>query len=218
MGNKYFSGFSLIEVLVVVSILAILAAVAMPAYKRYTIASNYMKALRAVEMLMDKSILYSGVHGKFAAPGDLGFALQATGASRLNIVDNAQAAQIIPSIYPNVAGQYGLFIADIGDYFYYLSLPYCGAMGNVNVYLDAEKIGFSSSESVSERTQISCDFWHTASGAIKKSCTYIYGTLSAFGTAEIVPGLKNRNAPGYQRNPVQCAISGLCSYSEATCQ
>jgi prepilin-type N-terminal cleavage/methylation domain-containing protein len=73
MNSKTHSGFSLIELMVVIAVAAILAAVAVPAYQKYALKARLATLVPIMDSLVGQSIEYAYIHGSFPRPGDLGY-------------------------------------------------------------------------------------------------------------------------------------------------
>lgn len=66
------SAFSLIELMVVIAIVAILAAVAVPAYKEFTIKAKLESVMPVIDHMRAKSIGYYEKHGDFGNVTQIG--------------------------------------------------------------------------------------------------------------------------------------------------
>ncbi|CAH0526985.1 pilin [Vibrio hippocampi] len=64
-------GFTLIELMIVVTIIGVLSAVAIPSYQGYILKSEATSALASLSALKTQSEYYVLQHGKFPSSGDL---------------------------------------------------------------------------------------------------------------------------------------------------
>lgn len=74
MGRKYKNNtaFSLVELLVVITIIAVLAAIAVPFYKSYTLRSKVFSTIEPIQTLAEASILYAQKNDRFPNARQLG--------------------------------------------------------------------------------------------------------------------------------------------------
>ncbi|MFK8079794.1 MAG: type IV pilin protein [Granulosicoccus sp.] len=80
--KRYHSGFTLIEVLIVVAILGIVAAIAIPSYSRYVINANRTDAISFLSEVAGEQQRYFSQNNAYAnAMSDLGYGDQDTSLS-----------------------------------------------------------------------------------------------------------------------------------------
>src|SRR5665213_824485 len=110
--SKRQKGFSLIELLIVVTIILIISAIAIPNLVRNKIQANETAAVGAMRALTESSLLYSNSYGGFPhALSDLGPASGGTAAS-------SAAADLIDSVLASgIKGGYNclLYTSDAAD-------------------------------------------------------------------------------------------------------
>ncbi len=97
MPHKKRNGFSLIELLIVVTIILIIAAIAIPNLMRSKIQANETAAVGALKALTESALLYSNSYGGFPhALSDLGPAAGGTPASSASsdLIDSVLASGI----------------------------------------------------------------------------------------------------------------------------
>jgi type IV pilus assembly protein PilA len=90
-------GFSLIELLIVVTIILIIAAIAIPNLVRNKIQANETAAVGALRALTESALLYSNTYGGFPhALSDMGPAAGGTGATSAaaDLIDSVLASGI----------------------------------------------------------------------------------------------------------------------------
>lgn len=188
------TAFSLIELLVVITIIGVLVAIAVPQYKKYVITSKLERVAKVVESYMEQSITYSALHGRFAYAADFNLNNGTTG-----IWDVPDSLNPFPYYLSNSNGGFVQF-EDSSQGYGNIFNP-CGKFGYILVYLDATKLGFDSSVATNPNVWLECDFYHAASGVINKYCSYGYGTNAASQTNSILPGWHNANTTtGYDFN------------------
>ena len=72
--NTKIRGFSLIELMAVVTIVAILSLIAAPIYRDYSTSARLYNVQTFVEKLVDQASIYVNLHGTFPTAGQLGLA------------------------------------------------------------------------------------------------------------------------------------------------
>ena len=65
-------GFSLIELMIVITIVALLAAIATPAYQNYMLSARAATVVLVMDSLAEKMIAYANINGHFPNAYDLG--------------------------------------------------------------------------------------------------------------------------------------------------
>jgi len=196
-------GFSLIELMVVISIVGLLSAIAVPAYYRYLVTARISAVTELVDHLVSQSILYSQTHGKFGSAMDLGY-----GTVTSNTIDN-----------PTALTPYSAGYMTIDDY---SGSTQCGRLGSFYANLDVNALGMPlSMADASTGISVECDWWNNG-GIIHKSCYYAYGTVSGgSGTDNLLPGSTWFNANttnGWDNNNTNTYEYSTSSYINSTCQ
>ncbi|BCS50313.1 pilin family protein [Aeromonas jandaei] len=103
------SGFTLIELMIVVAIVAILAAVALPAYQNYTNKARFTQAVSAAGGLKTEAEVCFQTTGAFGCPALLASAAAPTGVSLTITGASSTATSLtITSTMTNPSGAYQL--------------------------------------------------------------------------------------------------------------
>jgi prepilin-type N-terminal cleavage/methylation domain-containing protein len=206
-------GFSLIELLVVITIVGVLSSVSMSSYKSYLTAYKMSGFVAQINSLVSQSISFAVNNGFFPSPGDLGYAATVgypTNTSRF--------------VDPTVISTYiinGGFI-DMGDWSTFMpgvSTP-CGAVGTIAGAWDPSA---STMDPNSSEFAFRCWYWNE-SGSIKQFCYYQYAASTAgpppWNTSEVISGWTNLNSTetGYFDNPAVAIFFTAPQSLNATCQ
>jgi prepilin-type N-terminal cleavage/methylation domain-containing protein len=108
------SGFSLIELMVVIAIVAILAAISLPAYKSYIIRTKLTSVITTLEFLGQQSHEYASKHGYYPNAEELGVG---SGAIADNSLVSQAAGFLTISGDSCGASQYITFYIDVANVF-----------------------------------------------------------------------------------------------------
>jgi type IV pilus assembly protein PilA len=107
MSQKMNSGFTLIELMIVVAIVGILSALAAPAYQNYIVRSQVTEGLTLAEGWKPAILEYYANNGGLPSQSDLPGTEQASGKYETNITVNAGIIQIVyggPAANPAING------------------------------------------------------------------------------------------------------------------
>lgn len=194
------SAFSLIELMVVIAIVGILAAVAVPAYKKYSLSSRFSSLIPIVDSIIDKTVTFSQTTGRFAKAYDLG----------LSTTVGSAHADTPSAIHPYFTS---MTVTDNGT---------CGRSGYLNAYLNRDLMGFSSTivGPGVNHIGIECEFWHYQK-VIYRACFYYYGTQSLSQTDPILPSsswLNVNTGTNWDYANRDTYAFNLPSYVNSTCQ
>jgi len=213
--------FSLIELMVVIAIVALLAAVALPAYQNYSISAKASSIVPVVQNIMNQSIQFSAVNGRFGNAYDLGLAAtDSSGNGALSNVDYSVAETLNPYFAIGQSLYNSGWQIEVGDYSNFGSGAPCGAWGYITGQLNPTLLGFSPSivDNATDLTFV-CDYWNYE-GVIYTNCLYAYGTAAVSQTGDLIPGWINQNTTsGWDQNGWQIQVGPVAgNYNHAQCQ
>lgn len=192
-------GFSLIELMVVIAIVAVLAAVAVPEYKIYMTKARLATTVTIVDDLINRSIQYANVHGRFANAYDLGLSEVVGWAG---VTDPTLLSPYFANPLPGES-------FTIGDESYNSTSAgsqYCGALLHIVGLFNAAAFGLPPSIDQTLKDlygyagagSLDCYIFHE-NGTFKKYCFYYYFAPSdpnyisrtKYGTDLLIPGWFN---------------------------
>ncbi|MEZ6931217.1 prepilin-type N-terminal cleavage/methylation domain-containing protein [Aeromonas sp. S16(2024)] len=109
------SGFTLIELMIVVAIVAILAAIALPAYQNYTNKARFTQAISSAGGIKTEAEVCFQTTGAFGCPALLASAAAPTGvALTITGASSSATSLTIQSSMTNPSGAYQLVAATSG--------------------------------------------------------------------------------------------------------
>lgn len=155
--------FSLIELIVVISIIAILTTIAIPAYKRYKFNANVAAITPLLDSYVQKALVYANVHGQFPSAQNLVY-----GVTTPSTYDYA----VTPPASLVEKGIDYIWAGDKSVAFGYGSGKPCGAIGNVSFVLDGVALGLATPYST---VVINCILVHK-DNQVDAKCMYNYST------------------------------------------
>jgi prepilin-type N-terminal cleavage/methylation domain-containing protein len=235
------SGFSLIELMVVIAIIGALAAVIIPSYKMYIIRANVASVLPLLDGLVEKSIAFSAATGRYGNLNDLGLIIDGYGCggpgAGYNCSTYAESAAILGKYNPSPSSYSPYNLVQMGDQTsditavgrnYFFAPPvgsqlFCGAAGLVSMRLDPIAIGYPADTESTAIISLVCNFYNV-NGVINKLCWYRYTdpsdpTGATWGTDSLISGYYNECANS-MCTIVNTDFDNLYSYyyySNATC-
>jgi prepilin-type N-terminal cleavage/methylation domain-containing protein len=223
MPKRDVSGFSLIELMVVIAIVAVLAAVAIPSYKSYMISARVASVVPIIDSFVKKSIVNASSSGSFGNAYDFGLNPSNTGA------DSGSGVWYPTTLSPYFLASYGADTSPmhedtIGDVSYETANTFCGANGLVFFGLDPAALGYPADAQANAQIELECDYWNNNS-VISTNCWYLYTdpndpTGVTIGTGNLIPGWLNvcQDSACLTINPNVAVLNHSSSYFSATCQ
>lgn len=166
--KKLLSGFSLVEILVIIAIVGILVTIALPAYKQYRIKGMVASVMPILDKLMNEVITFAERKGLF--PGS--FSELGYDAANGGVIQGIQFPSYVKLIgMSNYASSYGL--CSIGNKVTIITL----------IFKESAIHGY---------LEIDCFVLYEAAKTYTKMCTYLYSdNLGTSYGGDVFPGLLN---------------------------